>query len=218
MSTNAQATIDVRYGAVVVRQGRSVIGRVDRGETGTITLNLADDPAAELPDTEQWTAFEEISAQPAPELGPEWATARTYVNNLYTVMVRPLGESGATHLSIRANDRHWRHDWRHLQRIKDEILGTDVEAVELYPAQDRLVDQANQFHLWALPAGELFPLGFPGPDLTTEVPGARQRPHRPDEHAPVFPATPAPTESTGEEPADGYEDWDLDGPAHVREL
>jgi hypothetical protein len=29
------------------------------------------------------------------------------------------------------------------------MLGEDVEAVELYPATGRLVDDANQFHLFA---------------------------------------------------------------------
>lgn len=188
MSSNAQVTIDVRTGVIIVRQGDTVIGRVDRNQTGTITLNLADHPDAETVDREAWTDFEEATP-PRPRTMHEALTvARTYVNNLYTVTVRPMGAAGATHLSIRTNDRHWRHDWRHLQRIKDELLGPDVEAVELYPAAHRLVDAANQFHLWALPAGEQFPIGFPGPDpADAPVPGSRQRPHRIDENHPDSP-------------------------------
>jgi hypothetical protein len=41
------------------------------------------------------------------------------------------------------------HDWRDLQRIKNELVGPECEAVELYPAESRLVDTANQYHLWA---------------------------------------------------------------------
>jgi hypothetical protein len=56
------------------------------------------------------------------------------------------------------------HDWGDLQRIKNAILGPSCEAVELYPACDRLVDGVD-YHLWS--AGEptwRFPLGFAGGD------------------------------------------------------
>ena len=58
----------------------------------------------------------------------------------------------------------WRHDdgtvrdWYDLQRIKNDVLGVDVEAFELYPAESRLVDTANSYHLWAFPAGYRIPL------------------------------------------------------------
>lgn len=44
------------------------------------------------------------------------------------------------------------------QRIKNELLGDEYEACELYPAESRLVDGANQFHLWAI--NGQFPFGF----------------------------------------------------------
>ena len=50
MAENAQATIEIYLGAVVIRHGGQVVGRVDRGEKGTINLNLADHPDAETPD------------------------------------------------------------------------------------------------------------------------------------------------------------------------
>jgi hypothetical protein len=37
------------------------------------------------------------------------------------------------------------HDWRELQRIKNEIVGDEIEAVELYPAESRLLDTANWY-------------------------------------------------------------------------
>lgn len=64
------------------------------------------------------------------------------------------------HLSIRRNDRKPLHDWRDLYRIKNDIAGHDVEAVELYPSVRRLVDEANQFHLWCLPPGDEIPMGY----------------------------------------------------------
>lgn len=52
-------------------------------------------------------------------------------------------------------------DWRHLQKIKNELVGPENEAVELFPAESRLVDTSNQYHLWVLKdAGQRFPFGY----------------------------------------------------------
>jgi hypothetical protein len=64
------------------------------------------------------------------------------------------------HLSIRPLCGTARHDWRELQAIKNAILGPECEAVELYPAESRLLDEANQFHLWgSATPGERVPFG-----------------------------------------------------------
>jgi len=87
-------------------------------------------------------------------------TERLMVNSRYQVAVRELGEGGV-HLSIKRIDQGPVHDWRDLQRIKDELLGPECEAVELYPAQSRMVDGANQFHLWGHRSPTFrFPFGF----------------------------------------------------------
>jgi hypothetical protein len=52
------------------------------------------------------------------------------------------------HLSIRRQDREAVHDWRDFQRIKNQLAGPEWEAMEIYPAESRLVDGANQYHLW----------------------------------------------------------------------
>ena len=60
-----------------------------------------------------------------------------------------------------AGDGHlrvWRRDgsdgigWDELQAVKDEMLGPDVLAVEMYPPADRVVNEANIRHLWTVPA------------------------------------------------------------------
>lgn len=66
------------------------------------------------------------------------------------------------HLSFRREDRKPIRDWRHVQRMKSELCGADVEAVELYPAEDRLLDGSNQYHLWAFPPGLRLPWGING--------------------------------------------------------
>jgi hypothetical protein len=61
------------------------------------------------------------------------------------------GFKGVTlwHVSIKRRDKEPIHDWRDLQEIKNQICGPEVEAMELYPAESRKVDSANQFHLFA---------------------------------------------------------------------
>lgn len=75
-----------------------------------------------------------------------------WANDLYVVHLRHMvSESDmpdAMHLSIRNQDRSARHDWRDFQRIKNQLAGPKWEAVEIYPAESRLVDGANQYHLW----------------------------------------------------------------------
>jgi hypothetical protein len=80
-------------------------------------------------------------------------------NDRYVVLVFDHPR-GITELSIRRTDREWPRDWRHFQRIKNEIVGPEREGAELYPAESRLVDGANQFHIWCLPAGQMFTFGY----------------------------------------------------------
>lgn len=109
---------------------------------------------------------------------------RVFVNSRYQVNMReiPADDGGAplVHLSIKRRDKATVHDWRDLQRIKNELCGPEREAVEIYPAESRLVDTANQYHLWVLPEGSRVPFGF-DERLVTETPGGNsvQRPFEP---------------------------------------
>lgn len=102
-------------------------------------------------------------------------------NDKYQVHKRSFDE-GLIWLSIKRLDREPIHDWRELQEIKNQIIGPEEEAIEIYPAESRLVDMSNQFHLWCVP-GKKFTddIGFnEGRKIMTpeeaEVMGARQRP------------------------------------------
>ena len=88
------------------------------------------------------------------------AEDKLFVNSRYQVAVRETGENSC-HLSIKRIDQAVVHDWRDLQRIKDELVGPECEAIELYPANSRLVDTSTQYHLWCSrdPAFR-FPVGF----------------------------------------------------------
>lgn len=103
-----------------------------------------------------------------------------YRNDTYQVVVSEIScEWGPmVHLSIKRNDREPIHDWRDLQEIKNQLCGDECEAIELYPAESRRVDTANQYHLWVIKeAGCRFPFGFEDRLVTEDsIANSKQRP------------------------------------------
>jgi hypothetical protein len=57
-----------------------------------------------------------------------------------------------------------------MQRIKNEILGPEEEAMELYPTESRLMDTANQYHLWCF-LGMRAPFGYESERIVMEQSG-----------------------------------------------
>jgi hypothetical protein len=51
-----------------------------------------------------------------------------------------------------------RPTFHEMQRIKDDLAGAEATAVEVYPPRSELVDEADMFHIWVLPAGLPFTL------------------------------------------------------------
>lgn len=115
-----------------------------------------------------WPPFQQLNDYTVP-LGPLYDSKNmtVYANGIYVVIKRVL-EDGCVWLSIRSEDNTAQHDWRHFQRIKNELVGPEAEAIEIYPAESRLVDTSNQFHLWCLPPGTKIPFGF-GERLVSEA-------------------------------------------------
>lgn len=64
----------------------------------------------------------------------------------------PFGGGPWAKLGISCVDGQARHDWREFQRIKNQLVGEAWEAVELYPAESRLIDPSNYFYLWCAPS------------------------------------------------------------------
>ena len=92
-----------------------------------------------------------------------------FCNNLYTVVIESTAP--LVHLCIRRHDGKPCTDWNHLQQIKTELIGPEHEAVELFPAESRLINTTNEYHLWAHPrAGYRFPFGFSWSRFVTEKP------------------------------------------------
>ena len=69
-------------------------------------------------------------------------------------------DGSARRISLRRLDWKPVTDWRDKQALKNELAGPECEAAELYPAESRVVDKENFFHLWCLPPGQQFPIGF----------------------------------------------------------
>jgi hypothetical protein len=118
--------------------------------------------AAERAEGDVWEPLRQsLDAQPGAEL---WG------NSTYTVAVKRYGQDGddhqVVHISYHRRDRAPVRDWRVGMRIKDQMAGEDWEAVEVYPARDRLVDTSNEYHLFAVP-WEL-PFGFMKGEMATQ--------------------------------------------------
>ena len=112
-----------------------------------------------------------IAMSVAKKIFKEEFDCEVYVNDIYQVnvqrnkqadyMVREATMKGKmTYLSIKRLDKKSIHDWRHLQEIKNELCGEDCEAIEIYPVEKRLVDTANQYHLFVFPKGTYVGVGW----------------------------------------------------------
>ena len=102
-----------------------------------------------------WDKFQQV--KPYREGKPvELAEHESYWSNRFYLVVKKLlqgTEEGAIHLSIRTHDRKASRDWRHFQRIKNDLAGAEREGVEIFPAESQLIDTANQYHLFVYPEG-----------------------------------------------------------------
>jgi len=107
----------------------------------------------------------EISATLKPSLrwvmmqptGESNGDAKVYDNGIYSATLRryregwPLGGGKWAMIGIWCEDGEARHDWRDFQNIKNDLVGPDWEAIELYPSEQRKMDPSNYYMLWCAP-------------------------------------------------------------------
>lgn len=108
-----------------------------------------------------WQPFERLSESERPEL---WARQRERVgdlvevhkNNVVLVQVyrRQTERGDALQLVLRRHDEEPIEGWDVLQRTKNEIVGAHRSAIEIYPPEDEVINQANLRHLFVMPEGE----------------------------------------------------------------
>jgi len=87
--------------------------------------------------------------------GPGWFDKSKEVFNAFGA---DIGE--VAWISVKRHDKQPIFDWRHMQLLKNDIVGPEAEAMQLFPAESRLVDTANQYHLFAVLEGVTLPFGF----------------------------------------------------------
>ena len=92
-----------------------------------------------------------------------------FKNDLYRSIINETNSGGYTEVSITRHDQKAIHNWRHFQRIKNDLFGEEREAVELYPAESRLMDTANTYWLYILPEGMKVPFGFEDRHVTEDM-------------------------------------------------
>lgn len=93
---------------------------------------------------------------------PPKGITRFVSNDKYSVQFYPhqteWGE--VLQLLVRLHTGKPVRSWADMQRIKNELVGEDRTAIEVFPAESDLIDQANCYHLWVLPEGFKIPFGL----------------------------------------------------------
>lgn len=98
----------------------------------------------------------------APDYATRMGLKRACLNSVYSVQFFERASDWGTidHLLISRHDQGLHFSWSDLQRIKDELCGPERVAVEVFPPQSQLVDDAPIRHLWVLPEGFDLPFGL----------------------------------------------------------
>ena len=105
----------------------------------------------------EWGPWETLTF-PRGSAGGGFAADFTTVhrNTVFSVLDRTL-PNGVRHLAVSSLSQE-RPTWWEMQRIKNELAGTTLTAIEVYPPQTQVVDGANMFHIWVL--NEPLPFGL----------------------------------------------------------
>lgn len=83
-------------------------------------------------------------------LSADKGAAEYWQNSVFLVVKYRLGDDWFR-LRIEARDgQPIARDWPLFQEIKNQLLGPECEALELYPAESRTVDEANMYHLYGV--------------------------------------------------------------------
>ena len=133
-------------------RGHDVLARVPRNERRLLLRN-----EARARSTGEWGEWETLLF-PRGSAGSGWAAdfEMVHKNCVFSVLDRTLS-TGVRHLAVSSLSQE-RPSWWEMQRIKNDLAGPDATAVEVYPPQSEVVDGANMFHIWVLPAALEFGL------------------------------------------------------------
>lgn len=101
----------------------------------------------------EWNRFSDVTDEARGRhlmLNPDsrFKVDRVYKNNKYIVQVfHNVERKGRTYtkVMVRRSDSQPIYSWQDLYRIKNEIFGDEVEAVQFMPPKSELVDDANLY-------------------------------------------------------------------------
>jgi hypothetical protein len=140
--------------------------------------------------TAKWKPFLKMarsmgaSKEAAQRLWKRDETCENFRNDTYHVMLDKNDPHGfgkdieLWYLSIKRHDREPILDWRDFQEIKNQICGEEHEGMMLYPSEKRVVDTANQDHMYVfMNDGFKIPCGMWGgiKTDTADMGAAKQR-------------------------------------------
>jgi len=84
---------------------------------------------------------------------------RAFKNTRYMVMVfdnRKVSTGFAIQVLIQKHDdTPILNHWSEIQKIKNEIFGNEITAIEYFPPESKLVNQYNIYWIWIFPDGVL---------------------------------------------------------------
>jgi hypothetical protein len=108
-----------------------------------------------------WGEWEKLTFPAGSVGGCRWTAEITtaFRNKVFSVLVRDAG-GGVTHYAVSSLSEE-RPSWWEMQRIKNELAGTEATAVEVYPPTSEVVDGANMFHFWVIHGRLPFSLSRP---------------------------------------------------------
>lgn len=107
-----------------------------------------------------WTPFQRCYDDPRDPGAAIWKNSR-YQVHIHLIAATRGRAPDLIHLSLRRIDRGTLIPFRDIMRLKRELLDPEIELIELYPAESRLVDTSNQFHYWGMNSSTFrMPFGF----------------------------------------------------------
>jgi hypothetical protein len=112
-------------------------------------------------DSGRWPSWKWHHASP-PANKQSWISEVTRLaeNGIFSVLVREVHAPGigrVTHVAVASVCGYTNVTWAERQRIKNELFGRERTAVEVMPPESELIDEANMYHMWVMPAGYRLP-------------------------------------------------------------
>lgn len=101
----------------------------------------------------RWGEWERIKTPDGAPGATGWAKDVRWVwrNRLYAVLCRHVDTPMGTiiHCAIRSASQ-LEPPWRDMQRIKAELFGPELTAIEVMPPASKTIDGADMYHMWIL--------------------------------------------------------------------